>query len=113
MNLAVEEYLNQAITEFNKKSDSDPKLAKELQGIRRLVQVEVTDGDVYSFVLENSHVSGLQKGKVENPDIRVVASSETFDLLWKRELRPMKALALKKLRVNASLEDMLRLRKFF
>ena len=109
----IEDYLNTAIEEFNKKGESDPKLQKEMQGIRRVVQVEVSDGDIYNFVLENAHVSGLQKGEVENPDIRVVASSETFDLLWKRELRPMKALALKKLQVKASLEDMLRLRKFF
>ena len=109
----IEDYLNAAIVEFNKKGESDPKLQKEMQGVRRVVEVEVSDGDTYNFVLENAHVSGLQKGKVQNPDIRVIGSSETFDLLWKRELRPMKALALKKIQVKASLEDMLRLRKFF
>jgi putative sterol carrier protein len=109
----IEEYLNTAIEEFNKKGETDPKLAKELQGVRRIVEVQVSDGDTYNFILENAHVSGLQKGKVENPDIKVIASSETFDLLWKRELRPMKALALKKLQVKASLQDMLTLRKFF
>jgi len=109
----IEEYLNEAIVEFNKKGETDPKLAKELQGIRRAVEVQVSDGDTYNFMLENAHVSGLQKGKIPNPDIVVIASSETFDLLWKRELRPMKALALKKLQVKASLADMLTLRKFF
>ncbi len=78
--MGIEEYLNTAIDEFNKKGESDPK---------------------------------LQKGPVQNPDIRVLGSSETFDLLWKKELRPMKALALRKIQVKASLEDMLRLRKFF
>ena len=109
----IEEYLNAAIVEFNKKGETDPKLQKEMQGVRRVVEVEVSDGDTYNFLLENAHVSGFQKGKVQNPDIRVIGSSETFDLLWKRELRPMKALALKKIQVKASLEDMLRLRKFF
>ncbi len=109
----IEEYLNAAITEFNKKGETDPKLQKEMQGVRRVVEVEVSDGDTYNFVLENAHVSGLQKGKAQNPDVRVIGSSETFDQLWKRELRPMKALALKKIQVKASLEDMLRLRKFF
>jgi putative sterol carrier protein len=109
----IEEYLNAAIVEFNKKGETDLKLQKEMQGVKRVVEVEVSDGDTYNFVLENAHVSGLQKGKVQNPDIRVIGSSETFDLLWKRELRPMKALALKKIQVKASLEDLLRLRKFF
>jgi len=111
--MGIEEYLNEAITEFNKKGESDPKLANELSGVHRLVQIIVTDGDPYNFVLDNAHVSGLQKGRVDSADITVTASSETFDLLWKRELRPMKALALKKLQVKASLKDMLTLRKFF
>ena len=111
--MGVEEYFNAAIEEFNKKGESDAKLQKEMQGVKRLVEIQVSDGDTYHFVLENAHVSGLTKGKIENPDIRVIGSSETFDQLWKRELRPMKALALKKIQVKASLEDMLRLRKFF
>ncbi len=111
--MGVEEYFNTAIEEFNKKGESDPKLKQEMAGIHRIVQIEVSDGDTYNFVLDNAHVSGLQKGPVPNPDIRVIGSTETFDLLWKRELRPMKALALRKIQVKASLEDMLRLRKFF
>jgi putative sterol carrier protein len=109
----VEEYIRQAIIAFNKKAEEDPKLAREMQGIRRTVQIDVTDGESYNFLLDNARVSGLQKGRLENPDIRVIASTETFTQLKNGELRPMKALALKKLQVKASLEDMLRLRKFF
>ncbi len=111
--MGVEEYLNTAIEEFNKKGESDPKLQQEMQGIHRTVEIQVTDGDTYNFVLDNAHVSGLKKGSIPNPDIRVIGSTETFDQLWRRELRPMKALALRKIQVKASLEDMLRLRKFF
>src|SRR4030067_2079737 len=107
----VEDYLKQAIVAFNKKAAEDPKLAREMQGIRRTVEIAVTDGDSYNFLLDNAQVSGLQKGKLENPDIRVAASAETFTQLKNGELRPMKALALKKLRVNASLEDIISLRK--
>lgn len=109
----VEEYLRQAADMFNKKAEEDPKLRAELQGIRRTVEIDVTDGDSWIFILDNCRVDGIQKGKFDNPDIRVAASKETFDQLRTGELRPMKALALKKLRVNAKLEDMLRLRKFF
>ena len=109
----VEQYLREMIVTFNKKAAEDPKLAKEFAGVKRLVEIVVTDGQSYHFLLDNSRVGELQMGKATNPEISVTASKETFDQLRSGELRPMKALALKKLKVHASLEDMLRLRKFF
>jgi len=112
MNL-VEQYLRDMIVAFNKKAAEDPKLAKELGGVKRMVEIVVTDGECYHFLLDNAHVGDLQMGKATNPEISVAASKEIFDQLRSGELRPMKALALKKLKVHASLEDLLRLRKFF
>jgi putative sterol carrier protein len=109
----VEELLREAIDKFNKKADDDPNLRAELQGVRKVVQVEVTDGDWFNFVLENAHVGGLTKGSVENPDIRIIASKETLYQLRSRELRVMKAYVTRKLQVKGSIEDVLRLRKFF
>ncbi len=63
----VEQILRETIDRFNKKVDEDPKLAEELRGIRKTVQVEVTDGDWYHFVLENSRVSELVKGTEREP----------------------------------------------
>ncbi len=109
----VEQYFRDMIEKFNKKSSEDPKLAKELAGIRRSVLIEVTDGDSFNFVLDNAKVGELLKGKIDNPDILVVASTETFNQLQSGELRVMKAYAMRKIQVKAPLEDVLRLRKFF
>ena len=109
----VEQILSEVIERFNRKVEEDPKLASELHGLRRTIQVEVTDGETCHFVLENSRVGPLQKGGIANPDIRVSASADTFTKLYKGELRAMKALATKQIRINASFEDMLRFRKLF
>jgi len=109
----VEQYFRDMIVAFNKKAQEDPKLAKELAGVTRMVQIDVTDGGSYHFLLDNAHVGELQMGKATNPEIIISATTETFNQLRSGELRPMKALALKRLKVNATLEDMLRLRKFF
>jgi len=101
------------IDRFNRKAEEDPKLASELAGLRRTIQVEVTDGETFHFVLENSRVGPLQKGAIAGPDIRVSASADTFTRLYKGELRAMKALATKQIRINASFDDMLRFRKLF
>ena len=109
----VEQLLRVAIDKFNAKTREDPELAKELEGVSKLIQVEVDDGDWYHFRLEGGAVDTLNKGAVENPDIRVIASTETLTKLWSRELRVMKAIVTKKLRVKGSIEDLLRLRRFF
>ena len=108
-----EEVFKEMIVKFNQKAAEDPKLAKELAGVRRVVEIDVSDGESFNFVLENAHVGELLKGKVERPDILVIGSRDTFLQMRSGELRPMKALALKKIQVKATLEDMLRLRKFF
>ncbi|MBN1678247.1 MAG: SCP2 sterol-binding domain-containing protein [Candidatus Thermoplasmatota archaeon] len=109
----VEQFLKDSIDRFNKKAAEDPKLAKELAGIKRTVMIEVTDGDSYNFVLDNARADGLAKGKIDSPDIKVSASTETFKQLQSGELRVMKAYAMRKIQVKAPLEDVLRLRKFF
>ncbi|OGS45181.1 MAG: hypothetical protein A3K76_06945 [Euryarchaeota archaeon RBG_13_57_23] len=109
----VEEVFREMIVKFNQKAAEDPKLAKELAGVRRVVEIDVTDGESFNFVLDNARVGELLKGKVERPDILVIGSRDTFLQMKSGELRPMKALALKKIQVKATLEDMLRLRKFF
>ena len=109
----VEELLREAIARFNAKAREDPELASELAGISKKIQVELEDGGSYHFVLEDASVSELREGGIDSPDIRIVASSDTLRRLWSKELRIMKALVTKKLQVKGSMEDLLRLRRFF
>jgi len=109
----AEELLKETIARFNKKAAEDPKLSAELQGVRKVIQVEITDGELYNFVLENAHVGELNRGPTQNPDIRIIASKETLFQLRSGELRVMKAYATRRLQVKGSIEDLLRLRKFF
>jgi len=109
----VEQILKDTIAKFNKKADEDPKLAGEIAELHRVIEFEITDGEWYHFVLDHGHIGELYKGKADNPDIHVTCDSETVRQIASGELRPMKALALRKIKVKASLEDMLTLRKFF
>ena len=109
----VEQFLKEMIDKFNAKAAADPAFEKELQGLRKVVQVEVTDGEKYHFTLENARIGSMSKGTTENPDIAIIGSTETYMKLKSGELRPMKAYALRKLQIKGTLEDILRLRKFF
>jgi len=110
----VEELLKEAIDKFNAKVRDDPELAKELQGVAKTVQVEVEGGDWYHFFLNNGSVDGPHRGASSStPDIRIMASAETLTKLWTKELRVMKAFVTKQLQVKGSMEDLMRLRRFF
>jgi putative sterol carrier protein len=109
----VEQLLQEAIQRFNKKVEEDPELKNELAGVKKTVQLELEGSEWYYFVLENAKVDGFAKGRIDAPDIRVISTAETLRQLWAKELRPMKAIATRRLQVKGSIEDLLRLKKFF
>lgn len=102
-----------AMRKFNDKAKTDEKLKKELKGVTRRIQIDVTDGEDYSFVLDDLKISDLRGGSIESPDVIIRASTDTFSALLTKQMGPMKAIATRKLKIKASLEDMFRLRKFF
>ncbi len=105
---------NGILEKFNERIKSDEKLQKEMEGIERKIQIEITDGGTYYTILKNKHVSALQDGTIANPDIIITSDSATFKGLINKEISPIKAfLVTKQLKIKASLEDKLRLRKFF
>jgi len=109
----MKELLEKTVAKFNEKARTDEKLRSELKGIERKVLVDLKDGTMYNFLLKDAHVDGVNDGAVDSPDITIIADKQTIEALFKREIGPMKAIALQKLKVRASIEDMLRLRKFF
>lgn len=109
----IEETLSEIIGKFNDKVASDEKLRSELVGVSRTILLKLEDGRSYHFSLAGCRASEAQPGDIGNPDITIESDESTITALYKKEMRTMKALALKKLRIDASFEDMLRLRKFF
>lgn len=109
----LKELLEGLITKFDEKIQVDEKLQQDLDGIERSVLIEVTDGSNYRFTLKDKGVSSFEEGDLENPDLRVIADTATYTGLIKGDIRPMKAWATKKLQLKASLDDLIRFRKFF
>jgi len=109
----IEDIFRDIISRFNGKAAADDKLRSELAGVNRTVLIILDDGRNYNFSLSDSRASDLIIGPIENPDVSIESNEETIEALYKGEMRVMKALALKKVRIKGSFEDLLRLRKFF
>lgn len=104
------------IEKFNEDIDNrikDEKLKEKLEKVTRRVQIEITDDENYNFILSSGRIADFSKGNIENPDARIISDKATLEGILKGEIKPIKAWATKKIRIKASLEDVLMLKKFF
>lgn len=109
----VRELLEQLVEKFNERSRSDEKFRKELEGLRRSIQLHFEDGRSYHFFLENTQVDQVHEGSLEEADITIRTDEETFRGILSGDIHPMRAYATKRIKFKASLQDMLTMRKFF
>lgn len=109
----MKDLLEEAVRKFNAKAQTDEKLQRELDGVERKVLIDCRDGPKYNFLLKDRQIGAVGDGAVDGPDITILSDTATLTALLKREMGPMKAYATQKLKIKASLDDVLRLRKFF
>lgn len=109
----VEKLLREMVVKFNERAKTDQQLREELAGFERAVLIILGDGREFSFRVSGGQAVDFQDRAISNPDITIRIDAETIDKLVRKEIRIMKALATRKLKIDASLEDMFRLRKFF
>lgn len=109
----VEKLLREIVAKFNERAKTDPQLKEELAGFERAVLIRLSDGQEFSFRVSGGQAVDFQDRGISSPDITIMTDAETIEKLMRREMRIMKALATRKLKIDAALEDMLRMRKFF
>ncbi len=110
--MTVELQLQDLVNKFNEKVEKDDKLRSELKGVDRKVLIDL-ESEKYNFRLQNEKVSDLQTGEISDPDITILSDPVTIEGLISGKIKPMKALALRKLKLKGSIDDMLRLRNLF
>jgi putative sterol carrier protein len=79
----------------------------DLEGFDRSVLLRIGEQEL-CFRVENSKIKRTNEN---NPDIKIEMSDETFRALASGELSPMRAYAMKKVRVTASLKAIMFLTK--
>ncbi|MFQ5552482.1 MAG: SCP2 sterol-binding domain-containing protein [Thermoplasmata archaeon] len=106
----MQDLLDDLIMTFNERAQTDPRLQEEIAGMERTIQV-VTDKSAYHMALGDGQIGGLEEGRLEDADVTITCDEDTFRGLVEGTVPPFKAMATGKLKLNASLEDALRLRK--
>jgi putative sterol carrier protein len=110
--MTVEPQLQELVRKFNEKVEKDDKLRTELKGVDRKVLIDL-ESEKYNFRLQDAKVDQLHPGVIDDPDITILSDPVTMDGLISGKIKPMKALALRKLRLKGNIDDMLRLKDLF
>jgi putative sterol carrier protein len=112
----LENLIRNAIIEFERKISQDEKLLSRLKGITRKVVVDIEDlKEAIGFTFREGKIEDFRRfssGEAKDADLLVIASVDTIKKLLRKELNPFKAYLTGKLKLKASLTDLLILREF-
>jgi putative sterol carrier protein len=109
--MTVEETLTSIVERFNRHTSRTPAMAEELRGLQRTIRVRISDERTYTVDLADGQLRNLRTTAGGRADLTITTDTATFGSLVAKELGPMKALVLRKLTIDGSLEDKLLFRK--
>jgi putative sterol carrier protein len=110
--MTIEPLLQDLVRKFNEKVQADQKLQDELDGMNKTVLIDL-ESEMYNFHMRDKMIVDFQSGTIGDPDITLESDPETLQGLIEGKIKPMKAFALRKVRVKGEIDDILRLRKLF
>ena len=91
---------------------TDEKISKAYKNWNKTVQYYFPDMDeYYKIVLNNGDPVEVSQGKSEKPEIQYEMTTETFLDIVNKKISGMKAYNQKKVKVKASMPDLLKLQK--
>ncbi len=110
--MTVEETLASLVDRFNRHAERTPAMSEELHGVERTIRIRLTDEGSYAVDLAGGRLRNLRTdANGGRADLTITTDVATFDGLVRKEIGPMKALVLRKLSIDGSLEDKLLFRK--
>lgn len=111
METELESMLKKIVQDFNEKAKDDEKLKSALEGVKKTVVIEIENIKTYSFSIENAQIVNFKDCALEEPDVKIISDEETLKKIIMKELKPFKAYATGKVKIKASLADLLALRR--
>jgi putative sterol carrier protein len=109
----IEDTLVAVVDRFNRRVRENPGLLEDLRGKVRRIRLDITGGPSFALELQQGVLSPPRMANGEPPDVRVQVDEGTFQALLNKEIGPIKALYSGRLKIDASFEDKLLLRKLF
>ncbi|MFO8051300.1 MAG: SCP2 sterol-binding domain-containing protein [Thermoplasmatota archaeon] len=105
--------LQKIVDNVNSRIETDEKVRSVAEAKDRTIQLEFTDEKNYVVEMKGGRALPPREGTVEDPTIKVRTDTKTMDKLIKKKLNPLMAYAMKKIKVDGSMDDIMILKDFF
>ncbi len=109
----VKNMLDDVLNRYREKMESDHKIVEKLKDFERKVSIKFQDDGNYHFTISDGVVGDIKEGALSKSDITINTDTETMKALIDGDMRIMEAYARKRVRVDASFLDMLKLKEMF
>ena len=109
----VRSQLHKSVAQFNERAKTDAKFQETLRDMERHIQLDVAGDATYNFHLKDNRIDGVKDGPVQNPEVVVTTDKETLLGIFNGEVSAMRAYLTKKIKFQATLMDLLVLKKLF
>jgi hypothetical protein len=96
---------------FNAKMANDKGFQEHWAGKERSIVLEFSDQGAIHLYLRDCQLTALGDGALPASDIRILTDSATFNAIINKKMSGMRAYVTQKLKIKASAEDMLAIRK--
>ena len=105
--------LKEICRKVNEKIDTDEKMREMAKSKDRTIVLEFSDEGTYTIEVKGGRVLEPREGPVEKPTLRVRTDTGTMTKVMEKKMSPLYAYALKKLKVEGPLDEMMLLKDFF
>lgn len=109
----VRPQLVKSVEKFNERAKTDEKFQETLKDMERKILLDVTGDATYHFHLKNYHIDGVKDGPIASPEVTVTVDKDTLLAIFNGETSAMRAYMSRKLKFQATLMDLLVLKKLF
>lgn len=110
--MCIEEKINSMVERFNRRVEKDENLRSYVGDLERRIAIHINDADItYVTDLHEGRLAHVKRGEKDGADIILTTDKATMLGLLDGTIKPMKAYALKKFKLKASLQDILLMKK--
>ncbi len=112
-NLEPREILGNMISKFEKTVEEKDGIEDKLEGFKRDISISFNDDGNFHFSIDETEMGEIKEGSNDDADIKITTDTETLTSLLNKDMKPMEAYARKKIKVDASIMDMLKIKNIF
>lgn len=107
------EVLKEMCVKVNQRIETDEKMREMASAKDRTIVLEFSDGGTFTIEIAKGKVLPPREGAVDKPTLKVRTDTGTMTKIIEKKMSPLYAYALKKIKVDGPLDEVMLLKDFF